>query len=88
MRSNSIKVRAGLDSNNCAAKGYRMDERTFLLQTHDASENANEENSTTVTSLNGGRDASLQESEIHELQILLDKAQTLLENQPEENAVA
>ena len=89
MRSNSIKVRAGLDSNNCAAKGYRMDERTFLLQTRDASENANEENSTvTVTSLNGGRDASLQESEIHELQILLDKAQTLLENQSEENAVA
>ena len=59
-----------------------MDERTALFKTQDARENTNDENSnlSAVTSLNG-RDASLQKSEVHELQILLDKAQTLLENQ-------
>lgn len=64
-----------------------MDERTFLLQTRNASESASDENSdlSAVTCLNG-REASLQQSEVHELQVLLGKAKTLLESQPEENS--
>ena len=67
----------------------RMDETTFLLQNQNVNERANGENInlTAVTSLSGC-EASLQKSEVHELQILLDKAQTLLENQSDENSAA
>ena len=64
-----------------------MNERTFLLQTRNVSENASDENSNSHGDLTA-REASLQKSEVHELQILLDKAQTLLENQPDENSAA
>ena len=65
----------------------RGNERTFLLQTPTLNDNANVENSNrSVAASVSFCESSLQKSEVDELQGLLDKAQTLLKNQPEENA--
>ena len=94
-RSVNKKVGVGLDSNRCAPKSYVMDfameervnERTLLLQTPNLNESANgENNNPSMVASVSCCEASLQKSEVDELKNLLEKAQTLLKSQPEENA--
>ena len=87
------KQRAGLDSNNCAAKGYgavhNMGERLPLLHIHPATQNTSASNGdlNVTASMASGCDTSLQVTDVDELQSLLDKAQTLLRDYTEETTV-
>lgn len=84
---------AGLDSNNCAARGYvavcRMEETVPLLKKQSDTETANTGNgdlnvAAPISGCEASLQTSLQTTDVDELQSLLDKAQMLLNSQPNE----